>query len=758
VSEQAARTADNGAGGQAQGSEPLRLAYVVARFPKVTETFVVRELNEIDKRDDIDAELFGLFPPKGSASEVHPSAQPWLTRVHRPSLVQAICALLRWTVRRPATVLSTLVLLLWGFKRTPRLWPATLGAMLVACAQAETMSQLRIQHIHAHFVGHTATAAWVIHRLTGIEYSVTAHAYDLYQDQAFLCRRLRDAQFVITISRFNANFIVDFCHGVVPPITVVRAGVDLRRFKFVERRLPQSGPVRALCVASLMSHKGHRVLFEALSSDDPQIKRIEVAVVGEGEERAALEAQVRKLGLDRRVRFLGSLPENRVAELLDEMDLFVLPSTISSRGRMEGVPVSLMEALACGVPAVATRISGVPELVEEGVTGTLAEHGDVGSMHGALKQVLDNPDRALHMAMTGRERVVREYDVVNSAAALAQHFLASGRSAPSSRNSRPAFIAWSRSERSPELAKAVGADCHVVFVTRLARPGLVPLRYLLSAIATTWFLVRKRPTVVVATNPPIFPALIAYLVGQVTRTGLVLDSHPRGFGRKGSRLGQVLSPVHCFLVRRARATLVPGPELAEVVDRWGGNPMIIHEAPPGWTIDEPPTLVGRPTVLWVAIYASDEPVAAVLEAARRLPEIEFMITGDVRRCPPQLRAAAPRNVEFTGFRPGDEFRRLIERADVVLVLSTEPTSVPRAAFEAVEGLRPLVLSDWPSLHRVFEQAVFVTYSAEGIARGVQEAITRHRELVAAAPGARERQRSQWVQQRQQLMDLLAPDR
>jgi glycosyltransferase involved in cell wall biosynthesis len=423
---------------------------------------------------------------------------------------------------------------------------------------------------------------------------------------------------------------------------------------------------------------------------------------------------------------------------------------------MEGVPVVLMEALACGVPAVATRLSGVPELVEEGVTGTLAEPGDVDSMRGALRRVLDDPASALVMARAGRERVEREYDVIHSAAALAKHFL-TARQSPSSPPGarRPAFVAWSRSDRSPELAYAVGADCHSIFFPALARSTLVPVRYLVSAVATAWFMLRKRPTVVVATNPPIFPALIADLIGRATGTSLVLDSHPRGFGLKGSRLGQLFAPIHRALVRRARATLVAGPELAAVVDQWGGRPMIIHEAPPRWMIDEPPVLTGRPTVMWVGIYANDEPVAAVIDAARRLPDFDFMITGDIRLCPPGLRATAPPNVEFTGFWPAEGYRRMIERSDVMLVLTTERTSVPRAAFEAVEGLRPLVISDWPSLRMVFEGAIFVSNSTDGIAEGVQTAITRHRQLVAAAPGARERQRRCWAEQRKRLMAALA---
>jgi glycosyltransferase involved in cell wall biosynthesis len=735
--------------GAVQSADPVRLAYLVARFPKVTETFVVRELNEVDAYDEINAELFALFRPQ--ASSAHPSAQAWVDRVHRPSLLSAASAFIRRTIHQPLTMLSTVVLLIRGFWRHPRLLLSSFGALLVACAHADTMVRLRIEHVHAHFAGNTATAAWVIRRLTGIEYSITTHAYDLFQDQAFLAPRLRDARFVIAISRFNERFLENFCQGSAPPIFLVRAGVDLKRFRYIERRLPATGPVRALCVASLLPHKGHRVVLQALAEADPDIKRINLDVVGDGPERSDLEAQIRELGLEKRVRLHGSLPEDEVAAMFDHADLFVLPSVIAANGRMEGVPVVLMEALACGVPAVATRLSGVPELVEDKVTGTLAEQGDVASMGAALKRVLNDPDRAAAMARAGRQRVVEEYDVVASAEMLAQQFVAVARE-PSERaqRRRPAFIAWSRSDRSRELALAVGGDSQAIFLSRFVKPGLVPIRYAISGVATSLFLLRKRPSAVVATNPPIFPALIAYVYCRLAGARLILDSHPRGFGHKGSRLGTAMTPLHRFLVRRAAATLVASNELADTVRNWGGRAEIVHEAPPLWSIQDPPSLSGEPTVMWVCIYANDEPVADVLEAARQLPECRFLITGDVRRCPPELRSAAPSNVEFTGYWGSVDFRALIERSDIMMVFTTERTSVPRGAFEAVEALRPLVLSEWPHLHDTFPDAVFVRTSPDAMAEGVRSAVSRHGELTAAAHAARDRQRTRWEGQRAQL--------
>ncbi len=140
-----------------------------------------------------------------------------------------------------------------------------------------------------------------------------------------------------------------------------------------------------------------------------------------------------------------------------------------------------------------------------------------------------------------------------------------------------------------------------------------------------------------------------------------------------------------------------------------------------------------PTVLWVTIFASDEPLDAVLAAARELEDVRFMITGDRRRAPAALIETAPANVEFTGFWVDEGYARLISAANVMLVLTTEPASVPRAAFEAVEGLRPLVLTETPDLRELFPAAVFVDNTPGGIARGIREAISRHAELVSLRP-------------------------
>jgi colanic acid/amylovoran biosynthesis glycosyltransferase len=726
----------------------LKLAYLVARFPKVTETFVARELNQVASDPGIDAHLFALFPAPESAT-VHPSAQAWINQLRQATPRAGLGAAARWLRRRPLRFVTSLTALAWGFRERPRLLPASISAFIVGCAHAETMEREGFDHIHAHFVGNPGTAAWTIHRLTGIGYSATVHAYELFQDKAFLARRIGEARFVVTISDFNARWLRAECAGVGTPVHVIRAGVDLQRFRFTER-LGRSETVRAVTVGSLMPHKGQRVLLDALA--DPGLERITLAIIGEGDQREALEQHVRALGLQDRVSFLGNLPEDRVADELEQSDLFISPSLIGPTGRMEGVPVVLMEALASGVPAIATRLSGVPELIRDGETGLLSEQGDVASLNATLGRFLSDREAGVQRARAGRQLVEDEFDVANSGRELARLFLAErARTHP---DSRPAFVAWSRSDRAPELAEAVGADAHVVFFPSLVSPSRVPLRYVASTAITFAFLLRRRPRVVVATNPPIIPATLALLLGRFWGAELILDSHPRGFGLKGSTVGKLFAPLHRYLIRHARATIVASPTLVETVRRAGGRPLVVHEAPPHWRIDSMAEIRGRPTILWVSIFASDEPVTVVLEAARQLPECDFLITGDRRRCPEDLYRSAPGNVTFTGFWPAEGFRHLIESSSVLLVLTTEPASVPRAAFEAVEGLRPLVLSRWPDLQAIFPGAELVDNDPEDIARGIRAVLSNFAALNANALNLREDQRARWQAQQADLVRVL----
>ncbi|MDP8943519.1 MAG: glycosyltransferase [Actinomycetota bacterium] len=399
---------------------PTRVAYIVSRFPHVSETFIVRELSAVAEHRGVHVELCSLFPAVDPT--VHPAARPWLGRLRRPGALAALLALAWWLRRRPLRLISTVGRVSAAHARRPAILVRALATVPLAAAHARTLASLGVDHIHAHFATYPALAAWTCRRLTGIGYSFTAHAHDLYVDQSHLREKVGDARFAVAVSEFNRRYLRAYGGDAATPVHVVHCGIDPGAYRFRPRAPAPAGPVRALCVASLQEYKGHRVLLEALAGAGGELRRLELDLVGGGVLREELAALAGRLGVADRVRFHGSLPEPEVAALLERADLFVLPSVVARNGQMEGLPVALMEALACGVPAVSTRLSGIPEIVRDGETGLLADPGGPASLRGALLRVLDDPAGARSRAVAGRRLVEREFDVRASGRRLAELF------------------------------------------------------------------------------------------------------------------------------------------------------------------------------------------------------------------------------------------------------------------------------------------------------------------------------------------------
>lgn len=315
------------------------------------------------------------------------------------------------------------------------------------------------------------------------------------------------------------------------------------------------------------------------------------------------------------------------------------------------------------------------------------------------------------------------------------------------------FLAWGAvAGRSKEIAGALGGRAISLYPPGEGRRPHVALRYVHCALATPWRL-RRRPAIVVVTNPPVFAGLVAYAWGRLRGFPVALDSHPGGFGAQGDELSRRLWRLHRFLVRRVAFSLVADEPWAEIVAGWGGRAVVVHEAPM-LELEAVPAERSRLRVLCVGRFARDEPVAAVLEAARRTPSVEVLVTGDPAACPPELAGSAPDNVRFVGFLGPAAYREALLGSHAVLTLTTEPSSVMRAAYEAVYAGRPLVLSDWPVARELFPCAVHVANEAGAIAAALAELPARYEALAAAAPLARAVQLARWQAQEDRLREAI----
>lgn len=388
--------------------------YLVSRFPIISETFIVRELDALAAGDERNVGLRSLFPSPDP--HVHDIARPWVDKLTQPSLGQSIVGLLWALLRHPLITMSILVDIVRGYAPRPAVLVRALATVPIATAHAREVRAAGVpRHIHAHYATYPALAAWICSRLADVSYSVTVHAHDLYVDQSMLSRKLDAADFIVTVSEYNRRQLSEYTST---PVHVIHCGINTAAYQYRPRSIPQTGTIRALCVASLQEYKGHEVLLRALSLGGPGVDRIELDLIGNGPLNDELQALAAQLGLSTRVRFHGGQSEAVVRQALADADLFVLPSIIAANGQMEGLPVALMEALASGIPTVSTSLSGIPELVVPEQTGLLATPADAQSLRDTLEQLIASGPVLDDYARAGRRLVEQQFDIASTTAAL----------------------------------------------------------------------------------------------------------------------------------------------------------------------------------------------------------------------------------------------------------------------------------------------------------------------------------------------------
>jgi len=257
---------------------------------------------------------------------------------------------------------------------------------------ADRAHRLKLEHLHAHFANRTATVARLASQLTGLPYSFTAHAFDIYRgaDLKAVAEKMRDAAMTVTVSDYNVDYLRDLVPDESVRIELVRNGVDFERFH--PSTTEPDEPFSILAVARLVEKKGLPILVEACRILDERGHDFRCRMVGKGNQRGLLERMIKEHGLRKKVRILPPHTQEEIVERFHEAHVLALPCIVGKDGNRDGLPVSIVEAQACGLAVISTAVTGVPEAVHDGENGFIVPENDAVAVADKLELLLT--DRA----------------------------------------------------------------------------------------------------------------------------------------------------------------------------------------------------------------------------------------------------------------------------------------------------------------------------------------------------------------------------
>ncbi len=391
------------------------MGYVLKRYPRFSETFVVNEILAHEAAG-LSLEIVALREPVESV------VQEAVSRVRAPvtslaipddALPEGATAHLIEEARHRLPALLRQLPGLGGDSRRD----IYQGIQLAMLAQARDLD-----HLHAHFATSATNVARIASRLTGIPYSFTAHAKDIYHESVAaedLRRKLADARAAITVSDYNLEWLRATCGDAAGRVRRIYNGIDLAEFPFSS---PRERAPRVLFVGRLVPKKGAEVLLDACGLLLRRGVAFQCDLIGAGPLAGMLRERLTGLGLADRVRCLGAQPRSVVVEQLRRAAVLAAPCVVSADGDRDGLPTVLLEAMALGTPCVATPVTGIPEVLRNEETGLLVPERDPEALAGAIARLLAGRSLRIRLADAARRLMVQEFDIHRNAAVLRESF------------------------------------------------------------------------------------------------------------------------------------------------------------------------------------------------------------------------------------------------------------------------------------------------------------------------------------------------
>ncbi|MDB6075981.1 MAG: colanic acid biosynthesis glycosyltransferase WcaL [Verrucomicrobiaceae bacterium] len=388
----------------------IRLAYVFERFPSFTQTFCVREIEQLE-RLGVWPLIFSIRDTRDEAIQHFPKAL--MDRVHfLPQRDELIKQVRDWKDEKGLPRAAALVLRHWGGRGDKaRVYEAAYIAKIIADLPAAE----RPQHVHSHFAGVGARTCWWLRKFSGVSYSFTAHANDIFckpEDETVPFPSLfEEAALIVTVSDYSANQLRERFPSAASRVRRVYNGMDLAPFteaRAKANRFQSQGGI--LSVGRLIEKKGYADLITACGLLRDQEVSFYCRIVGEGPLEAELKAQIESLGLEDNVELAGPKDIAEIRKLMAERtQVFALACATEHDGGKDNLPTVLMEAMAAALPCISTRLAGVPEMVLDGLTGLLCSERKPEALARHLYALLNDPSQCDKFGRAGLEHATRTF-------------------------------------------------------------------------------------------------------------------------------------------------------------------------------------------------------------------------------------------------------------------------------------------------------------------------------------------------------------
>ncbi len=395
-------------------ADPLRVGYVVKRYPRYSETFIVREILA-HERAGLDIEIYSLRPTNdGHFQDLIARVKARVNYLYFPAdgllpetlAAASLTASHFWkSVTAAANHIPDIMTALGEVE------DAEARHVYQALALAVDVRRKRLNHLHAPFASEATTVARLAAKFAGITYSFTARAKDIFHESVRsedLEQKMRDAAGVVTISDFHLDYLRETYGPLADKVIRVYNGLDLEEFPYTE---PRQRPPVILGVGRLVAKKGFADLIDACGLLARRGLRFQCRIVGAGTLKSELEERINRLGLEDSVELVGPKPQYQVIDEMRQAAVLAMPCIVAPDGDRDGLPNVIQEALALGTPVVTTDVTGIPEVVRDGDTGLQVPQNDPRALAAALERLLLDADLRVSLARRAREMMEAEFDI-----------------------------------------------------------------------------------------------------------------------------------------------------------------------------------------------------------------------------------------------------------------------------------------------------------------------------------------------------------